>query len=83
MKPVQNHNKIAVKFYVKRANAKSSNFTLKKSCGKISPPKARLRPSKTRQKSAKRLKSRRRKILTMKFRPQISPCKIALDGGGI
>ena len=47
----------------------------------ISPPKARLRPSKTRQKIAKRLKSRRRKIFMPKLRLQIPLGKIALGYG--
>ena len=72
---MQSHDKIAVKFYAERANAKSINFALKNPYGKISPSKAR-------QKSAKKPRSRRRKILTPKFLPQISRGKIALDGAG-
>ena len=74
---VQSHDKIGVKFYAERANAKSANFlqNLRRNFTAKSSFKAR-------QKSAKRLKSRRRKILTIKLRPQISPGKIALDGAG-
>ena len=60
---------------------KERKFYSENPCGKISPLKARSKPPKARQKSAKRLKSRR-KILAPKFRPQISPGRIALDGAG-
>nr|WP_314375189.1 hypothetical protein [uncultured Campylobacter sp.] len=38
---MQNQDKIGIKFYAERANAKSVNFTLKNPCGEISPLKAR------------------------------------------
>ena len=52
-KAVQSHDKIGVKFYAKRSDAKSGNFTLKNPYGKISPPKARSRPTKKEVKDQK------------------------------
>jgi len=75
---VQNHGKIAVKFYAKRAQTQRARIFCK-IYDEISPPKARLGPPKTRKRGPKGKKSRRRKILTPKFRLQISPGKIALD----
>ncbi|WP_295152801.1 hypothetical protein [uncultured Campylobacter sp.] len=43
---MQNQDKIGVKFYAERANAKSVNFYSENPCGKISPPKARSKPAK-------------------------------------
>ena len=73
---MQNQDKIGVKFYTKRASAKSANFlqNLRRNFTAKSSFKAR-------QKSAQKSKSRRRKILAMKFRLQISLGKIALDMG--
>ena len=52
-KSVQSHDKIGVKFYAKRSDAKSGNFTLKNPYGKISPPKARSKPTKKEVKDQK------------------------------
>lgn len=80
IQPVQSHDKIAVKFYAERANAKSINFALKNPYGKISPSKARPKPVQSPPKECKKTKSCH-KILVLKFRPQISPSKIVLDMG--